>query len=315
MRVELTAAVLETDEHAEEVCDLLRHFNKKRHAWVVPPQLARTAESFIERNLAPQLAPTYKQLALKASKQQHAYRTPTASVPVKIWPEIIKECVEDLGRPAVLVVENNHSDGLFVKGIAKLFKASDILEAVEKRWLEIEHGGGGDTYRRAREKHESFHRVKRAATLLDSDRWAPGTPAKNAHRIAELRELGLGVHVLTLREAENYVPNNVLHAVKPIRTSLARLDHLKQLDHDQRGHFDMKHGFRKTSGVPEQQQQLFAGTRPQVIRGLDQGFGQNILEVFEAMADHLSEDDLARNVGEDVPGELRGLLAMLREIL
>lgn len=315
MRVELTAAVLETDEHAEEVRDLLSHFNKKRHAWVVPPRLAKTAESFIERNVVPRLAPIYKQLVLKASKQQHAYRTSAAPAPVRISPEAVKECVEDLSRPAVLVVENDHSDGMFVRGIARLFRDSDILEAVEKRWLEIEHGGGTDTYRRARDKYESFPRVKRAATLLDSDRWAPGTPAKNADRIAELRALGVRVHVLTLREAENYVPNKVLHAVKPIRTSSARLDHLKKLDHAQRGHFDMKYGFRKTKGVPEKQRELFASTPPKVLTGLDSGFGQNILKVFESMADRLSEADLARDVGEDVPGELRGLLAMLREIL
>lgn len=316
MRVELTAAVLEMDEPADEISTLLSHFNKNRHSWVIAPQHVKAAESFIERNMAPRRVPTYKKLASMAAKQQHAYRTATAPQPVRITPEDLKEHVEDLDRPAVLVVENDGSDKCFVKAVAKIFGASDILEALDKRWLELGHGGGGDIYRRAREEHGSFRRVRRAAALLDSDRLAPGTPEKNAHRIAELRALGLRVHVLTLREAENYVPNKVLHAVKPIRKSMARLGHLKKLDHAQRGHFDMKYGFMKTNGVPERQRDLFADVDPRTIARLsDGGFGQNLLPAFESMADRLTDTDLSRDVGEAVPDELRALLAMLRDIL
>lgn len=315
MRVELTVAVLEMEEPTDEISTLLGHFNKSRHSWVIAPQLVRVADSFIERNMAPPRVPAYKQLARKAAKQQHAYRTSAAPQPVRIHPEDLKEHVEDLDRPAVLVVENDGSDRCFVKAVAKIFGASDILDAIEKRWLELGHGGGGDTYRRAQEEHGSFRRIKRVAALLDSDRWVPGTPVKNARRVAELRELGLRVHVLTLREAENYVPNKVLRAVRPFRTSSARLDHLKKLDHDQRGHFDMKHGFKRTNGVPAQQRDLFAEVDARTIAGLEDGFGQSLLPAFEAMSDRLTDADLARDVGEAVPDELRGLLAMLREIL
>jgi hypothetical protein len=151
--------------------------------------------------------------------------------------------------------------------------------------------------------------------LFDSDRWAPGTPEKNLHRIEELRALGVKIHVLTLREAENYIPNRVLRAVKPHRESSVRLAHLKRLTLDQRGHFDMKHGFKKTRGVPEQQQQLFASAPPDALHGLDEGFGQDLLKIFESMAERLTETDFVQDVGEAVPYELRGLLAMLREIL
>ncbi|MEV5826057.1 hypothetical protein AB0L25_10810 [Spirillospora sp. NPDC052242] len=315
MRVELTAAALEMDEPADEISTLLGHFNKKRHLWVIAPLHVKAAESFVERHMAPPRVPAYKQLVRKASQQQHAYSTPATPAPVRVSPEDFKEHVEDLDRPAVLVVENDGSDKSFVKAIAKVFGASDILEAIDKRWLELGHGGGTDIYRRAREEHDSFHRVKRAAALLDSDRWTPGTPEKNRHIIAELRALGLRVHVLTLREAENYVPNRVLQAVRPFRTSSARLDHLKKLDHDQRGHFDMKHGFRRTNGVPEKQRELFAGADPRTVAGLEDGFGRDLLTAFESMADRLTGADLARDVGEAVPDELRNLLAMLREIL
>lgn len=315
MRVELTVAVLEMDEPADEISTLLGHFNKRRHSWVVDPRLVTAIDAFIERNMAPPRVPVYKQLARNAAKQQLAYRARAAPQPVQISPEDLKEHVDDLDRPAVLVVENDGSDRSFVKAIAKIFKATDILEALDKRWLEIGHGGGGDIYRRAREEHESFRRVKRAAALLDSDRWTPGTAEKNAHHIAKLRALGLRLHVLTLREAENYVPNKVLHAVKPVRTSSTRLGHLKKFDHAQRGHFDMKHGFRKTNGVPTQQRELYAQVDSRTIDGLENGFGQSLLPAFESMADRLTEADLARDVGEAVPDELRALLAMLREIL
>ncbi|MDX3107439.1 hypothetical protein [Nonomuraea angiospora] len=313
MRVELTAAVLKTDVHAEDVIVLLRHFRKGRHEWAVTPLLVDVAESFIDRHV-PQRESAYKQLIRKAA-QQYAYRT-TADPPAeRISPEDIEDIVEDLNRPAVLVVESNDSDKLFIRAVAKALGALDIIDAIDNDWLAVGHGGGGDTHRRAREEHESFRRIKRAAALFDSDRWAPGTPEKNAHRIQELRMLGIKIHVLTLREAENYIPNRVLRAVKPYRESSVRLSHLRELTLDQRGHYDMKHGFKKTRGIPEQQQQLFAGAPPDALNGLDQGFGQALLQVFESMADRLTEADFARDVGEAVPDELRGLVAMLREIL
>ncbi|MFI6540840.1 hypothetical protein ACIBHY_50860 [Nonomuraea sp. NPDC050547] len=313
MRVELTPALLELDAHAEEVILLLHHFRKGRHEWAVTPLLVEVAESFIDRHL-PHRGSIYKQLLRKAA-QQYAYRT-TADPPIEqVSPEDVEDLVEDLNRPAVLVVESNDSDRRFIRGVAKILGAVDILQAIENQWLIIGHGGGGDTCRRAREEYESFRRVKRAAALLDSDRWAPGTPEKNAHRVQELRALGIKIHVLALREAENYVPNKTLRAVRPHRESSVRLGHLRRLTPDQRGYFDMKHGFKKTQGVPEQQQQLFADAASDVLDGLSEGFGQDLLKVFESTADRLTEADLARDVGEAVPGELRGLVAMLREIL
>jgi hypothetical protein len=141
---------------------------------------------------------------------------------------------------------------------------------------------------------------------------APGVIGKGDEVAKLLKEQGVNVHVLHLREAENYVPNRVLATLGKRRETSRRLDALKRLTPDQRGHFDMKHGFR--AGIPDAQATLYADLPVDVMTRLSSGFGERVLEALAAQADALDETDF-EGVGPGVAEELRSILAMLREIV
>ncbi|GGV44134.1 hypothetical protein GCM10010182_80800 [Actinomadura cremea] len=313
MRVELTTAVLETDAHAEEILRLLHHFKQGRHEWSVNPLLTDTIESFIERNV-PKLAPRYLALMDKAA-EQYAYTPPGDAAAVRVSPEDVEDHVEDLGRSAVVMVENDATDGGFIKAVALVLKDAALLEALDREWLVIDHGGGcGDTIRRAKDKHGRFRRLTRVAVLLDSDRVTPDDPPQQEPAIGDLRARGIKVHVLRLRESENYIPDKCLRKLPSQQTAPTTANALAQLSKTQRGHYDMKKGFQKGK-VSMPQRPLFGGLSPQLVRDLTGGFGPKTINCLVDHAHLLSEEDFRSDVGETVPDELRDLLAMLREIL
>lgn len=280
MRVELTIGVFATDEHAEDVLALLRHFARGRHDWAVSPGDIEVIAAYLDRH-AKHLAKGYTELARKAAVNHVAWAVANTQPPARVVPDDLRDHVADLERPAVVAVENNDSDGCFIKAIARVFGGMDLLHAIEEGWLVVDHGGGQpDACRRAQEEHAKFRCLGRVAALFDSDRMVPGAVQEIHHRADQLREIGVLVHVLELREVENYIPNRVLRSVTPHRETSRRLDALKQLSHAQRGHFDMKYGFGKTGGIPDSQASLFTGVPEQVIIRLMQGFGKNVIKDF-----------------------------------
>lgn len=310
MRVELTSEIFATSAHLQDVTALLRLFSQGRHDWTLPPGMLDVAAGYLELHLSG-LAQVYKELAQEAATQL-AYNTAGSSTQVVVSIESISDHVADLEKPAVLVVENDSADKGFVVAIMRVFDAPDLLIAIDRGWLVVDHGGGSSIYRLAEETHQGYRRLVRTAALLDSDRLQPNTPAKNADRIEEVRKAGVLVHVLELREAENYLPNLLLNAHRPYREMHPKLTLLKSFTPDQRGYFDMKKGFH--NGVPAEQSQLFAGVHPRVISGLTSGFGGNVIELFKIDGPTLTENDFAK-LGPNVQDELKSVVAMLRKIL
>jgi hypothetical protein len=267
MRVELDGEALATPVQLEEVTALLRYFREGRHIWILPPQLLDTVIGYLDHHLAG-LAQVYQEHARQAATLQ-AYATPDTAPHVRISSESISDHLADLEKPAVLVVENDHADKAFVVAVLHAFGGGDLLAAIERGWLIIDHGGGSDLYRRAVDVHRRYCRLVRTAALFDSDRQVPSAPAKNAARIEEVRRSGVLVHVLTLCEAENYLPNNLLRAHKPYSDVARKLDCLKQLTLEQRGYFDMKKGF--PDGVRVEQRELFQGVPLRSSKGWPAG--------------------------------------------
>ena len=167
-----------------------------------------------------------------------------------------------------------------------------------------------------------FHLLTRVVALLDSDRLVPHGPAPGDRKRQRLDAVGkILVHVLALREAENYVPNRVLSRVPRQQSKVvsARLDCLKQLTPHQRGHFDMKHGFGDAldgDGVTGDQRHLYQGADPRVLRALREGFGRDLLGRLETISREgaLDERDFAA-IGPGVVAELRGLLKLLDSVI
>jgi hypothetical protein len=314
MRVETAAEVFQTDDHAHDVLALVRHFREKRHDWALNPLVVPAVEDYLDRHV-PLLARSYKDLARQAALREGAYTTPRDGRPVRITPEDIANLVHDLGRPAVVMVENDASDGGFIKAVARILRDAGVLAAIDNEWLVIDHAGGApDLFRRAKDKRDRFRRLSRVAAVLDGDRMLPGDPPDHHEDIEKLRAGDVRVHVLQLREIENYIPDRVLRLVGPQCRPEIKIAALGSLTKEQRGHYDMKVGF-KNGNVAPAQEELYENVPRDVIEDLDGGFGRKVIATFLTHAEVVTEEDLRSDVGPDVPAELRAMLAMIREIV
>jgi hypothetical protein len=277
------------------------------------------------RSNVPALADIYLELAHKGTVAAQSWSAATAAVDVMpVDAARLRSAVADLCRPAILVVENQAADGCFVRAVAAVFGFTRVTQALatDMGWLEICHGGGSDLVQVATTAAGRFRELTRVVALLDSDRLVPRGPAPGDDKQRRLHSAGkILVHVLRLREAENYVPNAVLGRVprRHARAVAARLHCLKQLSPTQRGHFDMKYGLGAAfdgATVAGPQHALYQAVNPRILRGLQDGFGKDLLSRLErvSLEGGVSEQDFA-SLGPGVVAELRSLLTMLDSVI
>ncbi|MDG4791838.1 hypothetical protein O7626_39170 [Micromonospora sp. WMMD1102] len=324
MRVELAPEVFaDTDDRTgpysladlHRVYDLLRCFAEERHEWVVADvAVVAAVRDFVSSHL-PKLAGTYTALAEDAAVAVNAWTgtTQATTEPVTVSRANLADYSDDLCQRAVIVVENQESDGHFLETVAYVLNHERILTAFRNRWVEIGHGGGSDLMKAALAAGNRFRRVIRVVAVLDSDRLIPRQRTGSHDKARTLKELDIGVHVLVRREAENYVPDKVLAGVGKLAEASARLDRLKQLTPEQRGHYDMKHGFTKIHKSPDATRahaELFPDLDHRTRSALHDGFGSDLLSRMHTCREALTEHDFAQ-LGPDVVAELRALLATI----
>lgn len=314
MRVSLAADIFTEAAALTDLIVLLRAFASGPHNLIAEPKATEVAVQYL-RNHAPSLAETYAALAQKGTVAAAWTPVPATGPVIKVTRADLAEHTRDLDRPAILVVEDIDSDQHFIKALCAVFRAERLRRALDNGWIEIAHGGGtGGLQRVAKQSASRFKRVKRVAALLDSDRMVPSDSTTSHAKAAVLRAMGVVVHVLEFREAENYVPNKILAGVHYQRRTHQKLQHLKKLSPAQRAHFDMKHGFGRTNGVPPAQQSLYKNLAPTTVQGLHEGFGTHILRSLEQSSRSLVERDFA-SLGDDVVAELRTLLDKLTSVI
>jgi len=322
VRVELAPEIFrDTDDttgpyslqELHQLYDLLRCFSEGRHEWVTNAVVAVAVQEFLPNHL-PQLAGTYAALARKAAVAVEAWTgTSQATEAVRVSRADLADLAEDLCQRAVIVVENQESDGYFLETVAHVLGHQRILTALQRRWVEIGHGGGSDLMKTVMAAGDRFRRVIRVVAVLDSDRLIPRQRTGSHDKADTLRVMDIAVHVLDLREAENYVPDRVLAGVGQPAEASARLTVLKQLTPEQRGHYDMKHGFtkiHKSTQAVQAHEKLFPDLDHQARASLHAGFGSDLLRRMHTCRDGLTEHDFAQ-LGADVVAELRALLATI----
>lgn len=291
----------------------------------------------------PTFAQVYLLLAQKASGKSYAWAPQEiGSGVVKVGGETLKSDVNDLERPALLVVENAFYDWQMIEALANLLGCGDIIQAKEANRLEVHNGGGKDgAARQAVELLAKFTRTKRLVLVIDSDSFHPEDQTDNHEKANIVERKGGHTHVLRFREIENYIPNRVL--ARQARKSSAqagmakRLESLKSLSADQRAHFDMKHGFRerstgnfagterkprhsgkvgRTFHVPRQHCGLYDDVPEQDLIILCEGFGTDLPGLFlrEVRAGGISEADLD-GLGLEATQELRSMFGKIRKVI
>ncbi|WP_239334564.1 hypothetical protein [Frankia sp. CiP3] len=170
----------------------------------------------------------------------------------------------------------------------------------------------------AHEAARPFRTVIRVRGLLDSDRLIPNSTTKPHEIAASLRRYDIQVHVLTLREAENYIPDKALLKAHGDETHRQRVTALSRLTDKQRGYFDMKSGFQREQDgsvrIPPAQKELFATLDDETLNIIAAGFGRKILECLADGTADLAVEDFA-TLGQAVEAELRLLLKMISEVV
>lgn len=314
MRVELDSDVFNDSAALTDLLNLLRCFATGQHDWESDTAVAAAAARYFSEN-----APTFRagpELGRKGAVAAAWRGAEDQGVVVRIRRDDLADYAVDLCQAAQWIVEDRESDKHFVEAVARAFGIGRLVHAIEQGWVEFTHGGGSRLVSVAAAHISRYRRVVRVGVLLDSDRLVPGERTPAHDKGDQLRQAGASVHVLELREAENYVPNRVLATVRHPALTSRRLRHLKRLSPQQRGHLDIKKGFGppgQAPAVPSKQQALFRGVAASVLRGLQGGFGSALLQRMSECGG-LCEQDFAR-LGKDVVDDLRRMLATLSRVI
>lgn len=317
MQLELRPEIFGPPESLPTILDLLVCVQEGRHIWAPDDVALASADTYLREHL-PRLADAYLTLGRKGLVDLQWTSSIERPDVVVVDATSLADLASDLRRPAIVVVEDRDSDGSFIEALCQIFNASRVLHSLSLGWLEIRHSGGsGSLPSVAREEIERFHRKVRVAVLFDSDRLLPGQCTQAHAKAAELAKSGALVHVLEFREIENYLPNRVLAAVRPIRVSSYRLRFLKLLTLEQRAFYDMKHGFGPAGGDPQvmvEQAPLFGSLAVQTIRGLRGGFGRGVASKLPGMAPSLTSRDFEA-LGPAVVTEINEILVKIAQVL
>lgn len=204
---------------------------------------------------------------------------------------VVNDAYRVLSLPACVIVENAESDGAFLSAVSAAYKRTNIVTAMERRWLRFVHaGGGGEIPKRIHELLYEKYQSNRILVLVDSDRKAPrhgeGRTLEKIRR--ECSEHNIQLCVLRKREIENYIPINAL--AERVRSSRRYKDIYQaflHLNQEQRDFFDMKFGFsrNKTTGkaiLDEDEKALYPRDKlpRNVIDDLCGGFGEDVWRCF-----------------------------------
>jgi hypothetical protein len=289
--VDIDPAVFDCVNHGP-VIKLLDLVAEGRHNWQPSLADAAVAGGFVDQLTKAEIRMPALVELMRTTVEQAAYPRQRQRGAVRVAPGNLSDLVEDLGRSAVVVVEDSVNDECFVLALAEAFGYHRIVEAERRSWLRFSHAGGKSRMHVfARRERRPFKVRIRVAALLDSDRSAAGQVSDNEQYRQQILALPgvTEVHMWAWREVENYVPCQIWDDHYPHKA--ATVGQIRVMPPHQRGYVKVKQmvGDRR-------------GTKIKMPRRL--------------IPDHVTlvEADFAE-LGPDAVAELRAFLAMILRIL
>lgn len=160
---------------------------------------------------------------------------------------------EYYNQPYVLLLENQYTDGRWIKAIIKRLRPrlAYAFAQIHPR-LSIQQAGGiGEIPKVLREIARDYERSRPGGlaplcimTIADSDAKRPGAISEQARQVTRVaEELGVASHILHKRSIENYVPDDALLAYSSVRTERRDAsEFIVSLPAVARDHYPMKAG-------------------------------------------------------------------------
>jgi hypothetical protein len=244
----------------------------------------------------------------------------------------VRTALRLLRTPLRLLLEDKFNDGAFVRKMMPPERQARLHEAIQKGWIEMEHGGGIDRMRaRALEVAEDPVASARMWVMSDNDGRKRSNPSSSAKKLGEACAMALGAwpvayHRLERRSIENYLPGGALasmaHRLGQRQNDDERRDYGKlvrafmQLTEEQKHFYNMKSGLlgdvadaKKRRAYRDKGHEIDDVDLPEIFRGLSRevkadlriGFGADVASMFhdEAGVAVVTEAALAQEVGRD----------------
>lgn len=206
-----------------------------------------------------------------------------------------------VSQPLCILVENEFSDGLFLKRIV------DVLdESLSNHWnqspkpIQIDSVGGISEMPKAIKQRSDQRSVRlRLLAIADSDKKHPSDQeGKGAQKLSEAcDDHNIPCWILAKRAAENYLPSIILKKMKPNdQEYLLVVDAWERLSDDQKNFFNMKKGLPEDRDDDEYP--LFKGVPEADYNVLRRGFGNRINECWRYADTEIESELCTRSQGD-----------------
>lgn len=182
-----------------------------------------------------------------------------------------------LKKPAVLVLENEHSDHKFINMVLNTLGSKRLHECYGKFWEVRGNGGSGEIIKLVNKSHALLGASSRVCVVHDSDKLfaADNYGVTQVNIINRCKELGVTCITLKKREIENYVVDEVINSLsncdEQVKSSFTSLKPI------QKDFIDYKKGVNQENS--NKYKGLFDNLEEKNFENLSNGLGKNIAEI------------------------------------
>ncbi|AFR05131.1 hypothetical protein V6M93_19140 [Pectobacterium brasiliense] len=223
-----------------------------------------------------------------------------------------------LSRKAVVILENEFSDALFIDVVLKSQKKLSLLQSKDISWEIRGAGGCGEIPKHILSEATKMNNMKRILVVHDSDQLYPGDNTSDVQaKIIETAAQN-NVHCCTLekREIENYIPDSIISELDFARKKI--VESFSKLSSTQKDFFDYKIGFKRKGGHKHKTDisfnGLYANIPDEVYDEIKNGFGKDIAGLVYKKDALITKDDFVLRC-DKINTEFKKICAAIERIL